>query len=171
MDAVCKTISLHISSVASPGRSLRIIRLTLRIPIGVAAFPDPNRLAQIFVLRLERRALSVLAEGNSLYSIGRRSLESCCVRPMCSISYRAPVHRQIEPAMDRARVTPAWAPAGTAAAISVPVPKISAEVKETAKIPVYIQLMTIVSPSLDVQYAENSISCLCKYDKNRLHLK
>ena len=45
------------------------------------------------------------------------------------------------------------------------------EMIEIAKIPVYIQLITIVSRSRNVQYADKSNSCLCKNYKKRFRRK
>jgi len=57
--------------------------------------------------------------------------------------------------MEIASVIPACAPAGTAAAISEPVPKNSEEMTEIANKTVKIQLITTINPSRNVQYADN----------------
>ena len=61
--------------------------------------------------------------------------------------------------------------AGTAAAISEPVPKNSENRTEIANNPVKIQLITIAHHPFDVQYADNKNSCLCKNDKKSSILK
>ena len=51
MDAVFKPMSLHISSLALAGFLGFFICFTARIPIGVAALPNPRKLAQILAER------------------------------------------------------------------------------------------------------------------------
>ena len=51
MEAVFSTISLHISSVATPGRVGFSMRFVAAMPMGVAALPNPKMFAQILPLR------------------------------------------------------------------------------------------------------------------------
>jgi hypothetical protein len=57
------------------------------------------------------------------------------------------------PAMEIARVIPAWAPCIVAAARAAPVPFFKAHKILMVTIPVQIQLITILFPSYSVQYA------------------
>jgi hypothetical protein len=68
--------------------------------------------------------------------------------PACSISLPTPVHKHIDPARDRARVIPPWAPWSTPDASSLPRPDRNPQRIETVKIPVHIQLMTILTSPL-----------------------
>ena len=70
MEAVLSTMSLHNSLVATPGLSSRTIRLADKIPIGVAALPNPRKFAQLLALKLEasgsdkRFSFSIPASGS-----------------------------------------------------------------------------------------------------------
>jgi hypothetical protein len=143
MDAVFNMISRHISSLAMPLGAVRAICLVARMPIGVAALPNPNILAQIFADRSIDSWGSCFVLGNSRYSAGRRNFAKTPVIPTASISLLIPDHRQIEPAKEIANVTPAWAPWGIADANWLPRPVMAANRREMPTIPVNIQLMTI----------------------------
>lgn len=149
MDAVFRTMSLHNSFDAMPSFRLRARHCAAWIPIGVAAFPSPRKLAQIFALKQEARYGSFLEEGNTRPSSGPSSLDNKPVKPAFSISLPTPVQRQIEPANDMASVMPACAPCGMAAASSLPRPKRIDATKEIATIPVNIQLITMSIPPIN----------------------
>ena len=140
MDAVFSTINRQSSFVAIflPFANLR----AAWIPIGVAAFPKPRKLAQILLLKYPARTGSFSVEGKTRFKIGRSSLDKKVVKPAFSITLPTPDQRQIEPAMEKARVTPAWAPWGIAAARVEPFPKIKDATREIAKMPINIQLIT-----------------------------
>ena len=146
MDAVFSTINLHNSSLAIPFRPFAS-RCAARIPMGVAALPKPKKLAHTLAERQFSSLESVLAEGNIRPNRGRSSLDNFPVMPACSNSLPTPVHRQIDPAMEIARVIPACAPLGTAADRADPLPSSIAAIKETATIPVHRILITIKNPS------------------------
>ena len=78
------------------------------------------------------------------------------VRPTFSMSLPTPDHRQREPAMEIARVTPACAPDGMAAARSEPLPLTSADTTEMPKRRAQIQLIIIAFPS---RYKHMSVDC------------
>ena len=132
---------------------LRAMALAALIPAGVAALPRPRKLAQIFPDSSSARTASVLVPGKIRFRTGRRSLPMAAVSPACFISLPMPVHRQREPAMEMARVTPAWAPEGITAASSAPLPISRAQKVEMKNIPHKIQLKTIPIPLPGVQYA------------------
>ena len=109
MDAVFITISLQSSSLAdSPVPSA--ILCAARMPSGVAAFPKPRRLADIFPQSASRVSRSDQADGNSCLSMGARSCASFSLHPMSSITRDTPLQRQIGPASEMESVTPDLAP-------------------------------------------------------------
>ena len=108
--------------------------------------PSPRIFAQILALSLLERIVSVLVEGKTRCSSGFNRFDSIPVIPAASMTAAAPVHRQMEPAMEIASVTPACAPFMIAAARALPFPlKIENNILIPA-MPVQIQLMTIDIP-------------------------
>jgi hypothetical protein len=83
------------------------------------------------------------------------------------MSVPTPVHRQMEPAREMARVIPAWAPVATAPDSWGPLPVMRE--KKTLSTPMArkIQLISIFHYLLDVQYAYFWISFICKNHKKR----
>ena len=79
-------------------------------------------------------------------SAGERNRESRAVRPIFSISFPPPDHRHTAPVMERANVTPAWAPSTAAADRAPPLPDRAAKRTLTSSIPVKIQLITMDIP-------------------------
>lgn len=75
--------------------------------------------------------------------------------------------------MERAKVTPAAAPSGTAAAKALPFPKVKAASREAPTSAVKIQLITIVSPvkayALHLSGITKTLSVdgipICRYNK------
>lgn len=164
IDAVFSTIRRQSSSPATLSFRFTASRRAAWIPMGVAAFPSPRKLAQIFALKLQEREGSVLLEGNSLSNSGFRSLDKNPVTPAFSITFPIPLQRQMVPAMDMASVTPACAPCGIAAATSLPLPNNNAVIKEIATIPVKIQLITMSTPP--VMQIMRQITGKCYYTGN-----
>ena len=123
MDAVFKTMKRHISLLAQVGFAGSVISLTARIPIGVAALPSPRKLAQILELKWWESLGFVRVEGNRRFVNGRKRAEMYSVKPVLSVSFPTPVHRQTAPAMERESCIPACAPVGIAAARALPFPK------------------------------------------------
>jgi hypothetical protein len=108
------------------------------IPIGVAALPNPKILAQILALRLQAREESFFEDGNSLLRIGFKIFARVPVKPAFSMSLPTPDQRQIEPAIEIAKVNPACAPWVTPEASAPLFPVRKAHKQEIAKIPVKI---------------------------------
>lgn len=148
MEAVFKTISRHISLVATVGAAGLIILRTARIPRGVAAFPSPKRFAQMFALRSCASMVSFFVLGKILPIIGESSRESILVSPAPCITSATPDHRHIVPAMEKDRVIPVCAPLSIAEDTSVIFPFIAENKKDKNKIIVHTQLITMRIPPM-----------------------
>ena len=144
MDAVLHTTSRHSSSLAAPGL-LRLMPLAASIPKGVAALPNPNRLADTLADRLSITAPSRAAPGNSRPSTGRSSRDNPPARPDWRMTSITPVHRQSIPAMDRQSSTASFAPVTAAAATASPRPPAIPNSMDAAVIPVH--RIDITTPS------------------------
>ena len=141
MEAVLSTISLQSSPLAMWGDAGSFNHWAARMPIGVAAFPRPSRLAQIFALSVFSRTASFWEEGNNRPNSGRILREREAVRPIMSIRWPTPLHKQSDPPMEIARVIPACAPWVIAAPGEFP--EISEKIRDITIIAVKIQLMTM----------------------------
>jgi hypothetical protein len=147
MDAVFSTMSLHSWSVATPGRVGSTIRLAARIPMGVAALPNPSMLAQMLALRSRESIGSVFAPGNRKHKNGRRIFERTPVILALSIRFPIPDQRQMDHAMAMARVIPLCAPSMVAAARSVLLSSIMEATSERNTNIVQIKLTIKLTPS------------------------
>ena len=163
--AELRTIKRHSSSVASVPF---FIRFAAEIPMGVAAFPKPRKFAQMLALRSPARAVSWQVLGNSLCRMGDNRRESVCVKPIPSINLPTPVHRQRLPAMETARVTPAWAPSSIEAERALAFPVIIALRTAIPTKSVHTQLITIYTTPSGVQYANFSRISMDIFDKIRM---
>jgi len=106
MDAVFSTIRRHNSSEAVLPGMLPASLFAASIPRGVAAFPSPRKFAQTFPLSLPAKIGLLFAEGKMRYRIGDSVFDKNLVIPLRSITFPIPDHKQIEPAIEMARVTP-----------------------------------------------------------------
>ena len=122
-------------------------RRAASIPGGVAAFPNPRKLAQMLALREEARTLSCRVEGKSRSITGRSRRERTAVRPIFSISRPTPAQRHREPAMEIASVTPAWAPCITPEESCCPRPVTAAQTTDNPTSTAHTKLITIAYPS------------------------
>ena len=109
-DAVFNTIKRHISSEAQPVPESWHIRCTAAIPIGVAALPNPRRLAARLPHKAFLAASSPQACGNNRRRSGRSRWDNRSFRPAASIAVQSPLQRQRGPASVIASCTPADAP-------------------------------------------------------------
>ena len=162
MDAVFKTISRHSSALATGFAPAS--RFAAWIPMGVAAFPRPKKLAHTLLLKKPASTGSFRKEGNILPKIGRSTLESMAVTPPFSISFPTPVQRQIEPAKEIAKVIPFCAPWLTAPERASPRPVQMAAMTESPTMPIHTQLITKSTTPFSELYACEGGICKEKPD-------
>ena len=86
------------------------------MPMGVAAFPSPRKLAQILALSSCFRSSFRFAEGKTRHRSGEKTRARSWVIPALSIRRPTPDHRHRLPAMEMPRVIPDWAPSRSAPA-------------------------------------------------------
>ena len=114
------------------------------MPMGVAALPSPNMLAQMLPLRALLKAGLSFVSGKRWYSTGLKKRARMSVKPVFSMSFPTPDQRQREPVMETHNVTPLPAPSATAAASALPFPKKREANREIPTKAVKIQLITII---------------------------
>ena len=113
MDAVLHTTNIHSSSLALPGL-LRLIRWAAWIPSGVAALPNPNRLADTLAQMQSMVSRSRAALGKSSRSTGLSSRDRPSASPERRITSITPIHRHSIPAIPRHSSTAEPAPSTAA---------------------------------------------------------
>jgi hypothetical protein len=121
MEAVLQTTSMHISSEATPP-AVRFMAFAARMPMGVAAFPSPNRFADTLAESGVMTVSSLRKPGKRSPSTGRSRRESPAAIPARRIISIRPAQRQRAPAMYRQRLTAAAAPSREAEATASPRP-------------------------------------------------
>ena len=129
-------------------------------PGGVAAFPSPRKLAQMLALKAPANCLSFFVEGKRRSITGRNSRARASVRPIFSISRPTPDQRHSDPAMEIARVIPAWAPCITPAESCCPRPVRKAQRIDPASSTVQTTLITIAHPSRGNPMPRKRESCV-----------
>ena len=123
MEAVLMTTSRQSSSDASPGGERRAMPRAARMPMGVAAFPSPNRLAETLDAREESISLSRAERGKSRRKTGESARERASSAPARRNTSITPLQRQMSPPVSRQSFTAAGAPSSAAAPVSAALPE------------------------------------------------
>lgn len=152
MDAVFMATRRHCSLVAMPVPSFMARQAS--IPIGVAAFPRPRRLAVTLAQRAEKPSGLCRSVGKRCPSSGESSLDRFSRKPLRRISSPTPHQRHMGPAnaseSSMAVVAPSMAALDTAPAV----PKRIPQRMDIRTIPVHSQDNIKIPPKFSGAFAE-----------------
>lgn len=102
IDAVFTTTNIHIAFDATYGFGFILSsRSIAKSPKGVAAFPMPRMLADIFMLIFERASLSFFIDGKRTFVSGERSRHIISDAPHRAVISITPDQKHISGAMER----------------------------------------------------------------------
>ena len=166
MDAVFRTIRRQSSPPATPGCVGETRRRAACIPIGVAAFPKPNKLAHILPLKALLSAASFAQVGKTRYRSGRILRLNKEVMPVFSMRCPTPDHKHKLPPMEMAKVKPACAPWVTADPSELPENR--EKIMEITRNPVNIQLMTMENTPFSLYNMLRNGDFSCTYSTKNL---